>query len=82
MLARLCAPIIFKLRFADFFLHVLSATPIGAGCIGAPLVLADYKEDDCVRCVSPIFITNRLVIELYKQETEIRCRKDDGSIKK
>jgi len=28
------------------------------------------------------FHTNRLLIELYKQETEIRCRKDDGNIKK
>ncbi len=27
---------------------------IGGGCIGAPLVLADYKEDDRVRCASPI----------------------------
>jgi hypothetical protein len=24
--------------------------------IGAPILLADYKEDDCVRCASPIFI--------------------------
>ncbi len=23
-----------------------------------------------------------VLIELYKQETEIRCRKDDGNIKK
>jgi hypothetical protein len=29
---------------------------IGAGCIGAPLVLADYKEEDRVRCASPIFM--------------------------
>jgi hypothetical protein len=27
------------------------------------------------------FRTNRLLIELYQQETEIRCRKDDGPIK-
>jgi hypothetical protein len=32
------------------------ATPIGAGCVGAPIVLAEYKEDDHVRCASPIFI--------------------------
>ncbi len=25
-------------------------------CIGAPLVLVDYKEDDRVRCASPIFM--------------------------
>jgi hypothetical protein len=30
----------------------------------------------------PYFQTNRLLIELYKQETEIDCRKDDGNIKK
>ncbi len=38
------------------FFRVRSATPIGAGYIGAPIVLAEYKEDDCVRCASPIFI--------------------------
>jgi hypothetical protein len=31
-----------ELSFADFF-HVRSAITIGAGCIGAPLVLAEYK---------------------------------------
>jgi hypothetical protein len=40
----------------NFFFRVRSATPIGAGCIGAPIVLAEYKEDNCVRCASPIFI--------------------------
>ncbi len=38
------------------FFRVRSATPTGAGYIGAPIVLAEYKEDDCVRCASPIFI--------------------------
>jgi hypothetical protein len=38
------APIIFDLCFADFF-SCLSAITIGAGGIGAPLVLADYKDD-------------------------------------
>ena len=42
--------------FCGFFFHVRSAITIGAGCIGAPLVLADYKEDDCVLCASPIFM--------------------------
>jgi hypothetical protein len=28
------------------------------------------------------FHPNRLLIELYNQETEIRCNKDDGPIKK
>ncbi len=36
--------------------HVRSAITIGAGCIGVPLVLADYKEDDRVLCASPIFM--------------------------
>jgi hypothetical protein len=44
-----------QLCFADFF-HVRSAITIGAGGIGAPLVLADYKQDDRVRCASPIFM--------------------------
>ncbi len=50
----LCAnkiPILFR----RFFFPVRTATPIGAGCIGAPIVLAVYKEDDRVRCASPIF---------------------------
>jgi hypothetical protein len=49
MLARHGAPTIFKLCFADFF-RVRSAITFGARCIGAPLVLADYKEDDGVWC--------------------------------
>ena len=55
MLTRHCAPKIFKFCFPDFFFPVRTATPIGAGCIGAPIVLAEYKEDDPVRCASPIF---------------------------
>jgi hypothetical protein len=50
------------IMFRGFFFHVQSAITIGAGDIGAPIVLAYYKEDDCVP---------RLLIELYKQETEI-----------
>ena len=33
-----------------------SATPIGAGCIGVPIVLADYKVDERVWSASPIFM--------------------------
>ena len=63
------------------FFCVRSAITIGAGGFGAPIVLADYKEDDWFRAHTN-FHTNRLLIELYKQETEIRCRKDEGPIKK
>jgi hypothetical protein len=40
------------------FFCVRSAITIGAGCIGVPLLLAEYmyKEEDCVRCASPIFM--------------------------
>jgi hypothetical protein len=48
------APIISQLCFADFFF--MFGLLFGAGCIGAPLLLADYKEDDCVLCASPIFM--------------------------
>ncbi len=42
-----------------------------------------YPHRLTVRCASPIFIpTNRLLNELYKQETGIRWRKDDGYVKK
>jgi hypothetical protein len=42
--------------FRGFLFRVRSAITIGAGYIGAPLVLADYNEDDRVLCVSPIFM--------------------------
>ena len=48
-------PTTFKVCFADFFC-VRCAITIGAGGIGAPLVFADYKQDDRVRCASPIFM--------------------------
>jgi hypothetical protein len=38
------------------FFRVRSAIPFGEGCIGAPLVLSDYKQDDCAPCASPIFM--------------------------
>jgi hypothetical protein len=44
------------IMFRGFFCHVRSAITIGAEGIGAPIVLADYKEDDCVPRASPIFI--------------------------
>ncbi len=59
----------------NFFFRVRSATPIGAGNIGAPIGVAEYKED-------AYFHNNRLLIELNQPEKEILCRKDDGPIKK
>ncbi len=78
--------IISKLCFADFFL-VRSAINIGAGCIVAPLVLADYKEDDCVRCASPIFMliayylgfTNRKR-KYIEEKTTVRLKSKQTSI--
>jgi hypothetical protein len=52
-------------------------------CTPTLLVLKIFKRgapSSSLRLV--YFHTNRLLIELYKQETEIRCRKDDGNIKK
>jgi hypothetical protein len=54
MLARHVAPIVFN-YVSQIFFHVRPAITIGARSIGAPFVLADYKEDDRVRCASPIF---------------------------
>ncbi len=51
-------------------------------CTPTLLVLKNLKRgapNSSVRLA--YFHTNRLLIELYKQETEIRCRKDDGNIK-
>jgi hypothetical protein len=41
--------------FLNTFFGVRSASTIGGRGIGAPLVLADYKLDDCVWLASPIF---------------------------
>jgi hypothetical protein len=50
--------------FRGFFFPFRSAISIGAGCIDAPLVLADYKKDEGVRCASPI-------VMLIKKQTDI-----------
>ncbi len=50
----LCANNI-QILLRRFFFPVQTATPIVAGCICAPIVLAEYIEDDQVRCASPIF---------------------------
>jgi hypothetical protein len=44
-----------EIMFRRFF-HVRFAITFGAGCIGVPLVLADYKQDDRVPCASTIFM--------------------------
>jgi hypothetical protein len=49
MLTKHGAPII-------YFFCVRSASPIGAEYIGAPIGVAEYKEDACVRSASLIFI--------------------------
>jgi hypothetical protein len=56
--------------FSWISFHVPSTITIGAGCIGAPLVLADYREDDRVQCASPIFkpITYKLSFTNRKQK--------------
>jgi hypothetical protein len=47
------------------------------------LVLENLKRGAPNSSVRLAYIhTNRLLIELNKQETEIRCTKDDGNIKK
>jgi hypothetical protein len=43
-------------NISRIFFCVRSAITVGAGGFGAPIVLADYKEDDWVRCALPIFI--------------------------
>jgi hypothetical protein len=43
----------------DFFRVRCAISTIGAGGIGAPLVLADYKEDESVRSAYYLGFTNR-----------------------
>jgi hypothetical protein len=79
MLTRHSAPIIFKLCCAKF---VRSAITSGAGgCIGAQLVLADYKEDDRVLYASPIFMLIAYYLGFTNRNGNLR-RNDDGNIKK
>jgi hypothetical protein len=55
--------------FCRFFFHVRCAITIGAGCIGAPLVLADYTVSKMIVFGAPQ--ANCLLTEFYRQETEI-----------
>ena len=61
--------------------YVRSATPIGAGCIGAPIVLAEYKEDDCVRCASPIFKPIANLLSFTNRKRKYVGEKTTGSLK-
>ncbi len=83
MLTRHCAPIIFKLCFADFFLYSVRHYTIGAGCIGAQLILADYTVSKMIVFGAPRLygLSNFLLTELYKQEMEILWRIEDCQIK-
>jgi len=69
------------------FFCVRSAIPIGAGCIGVPLVLADYMEDDRVRCASSIVMqiacylgfTNRKR-KYFEEKTAVTLKSKQTSI--
>ena len=63
------------------FFCVRSATPIGAGCIGAPIVLAEYKVDDCVRCASPIFKPIAYLLSFTNRKRKYVGGKTTGSLK-
>ncbi len=65
----------------NIFFPVLSATPIGAGCIGAPIVFAEYKEDDCVWCASPIFIPIAYELSLTNRKWKYVAEKTTAPLK-
>jgi hypothetical protein len=73
------APIIFQLCFADFFF--MFGLLFGAGCIGAPLLLADYKEDDCVLCASPIFMLIAYYLGFTKRKRKYVEEKRTATLK-
>jgi hypothetical protein len=69
------------------FFSCQSAITIGAGSIGAPLAMADYKEEDRIRCVLPIFMliadylafTNRKR-KYFEEKTTITLKSKQTSI--
>jgi hypothetical protein len=78
---RQCLPsMVSQLCFTVFF-HVRSAITIGAGGIGAPLVFADYKEDDCVWCASPIFMLITYYLGFANRKRKCRKEKTTATLK-
>ncbi len=61
--------------------RVRSAITIGAGCIGAPIGVAEYKVDACVRCASPIFIPIADKLSLTNRKRKYVAEKTTGPLK-
>ncbi len=65
----------------NFFFLVRSATPIVAGCIGAPIGVAEYKEDAFVRSASPIFKPITYKLSLTNRKRKYVAEKTTGPLK-
>jgi hypothetical protein len=61
--------------------RVRSAITIGAGCIGAPIGVTEYKEDACVWCASPIFIPIAYILSLTNRNRKYVAEKTTGPLK-
>ncbi len=70
-----------QLCFTDFLFRVRSAITIGAGCIGAPIGVAEYMEDACFRCASPIFIPIAYKLSLTNRKRKYVAEKTTGPLK-
>jgi hypothetical protein len=69
--------------FYRFFVSVRSALPItiGAGWIGAPIGVAEYNEDACVQCASPVFIPIAYKLSLTNRKRKYVAEKTTGPLK-
>jgi hypothetical protein len=61
--------------------RVRSASTIGAGCIGAPIGVAEYKEDACVQCALPIFIPIAYKLSLTNRKRKYVAEKTTSPLK-
>ncbi len=70
-----------QLCFTIFLFRVRSAITIGAGWIGAPIGVAEYKDGACVRCASPIFIPIAYKLSLTNRKRKYIAEKTTGPLK-
>jgi hypothetical protein len=61
--------------------RVRSAITIGVGYIGAPIGVAEYNEDACVRCASPIFMPIAYKLSLTNRKRKYVAEKTTGPLK-
>jgi hypothetical protein len=70
-----------QLCFTDFFVSGSIRHYIDAGCIGAPIGVAEYKGDACVWCASPIFTPIAYKLSLTNRKRKYVVEKTTSPLK-